>query len=240
MSKRPWSEDELLAAFRLWCAIPSSRLDQDNPAIIETAGILDRPPDEMIRQLAAFQNPDDALAGFGLDWEELAVESDAALSRLQESLELFDPDSEEADELTMSGPVATETDVMTRVRLVQEFFRDAVLAAYENRCAMCDIDVPELLAASHIIPWSVSVERRADPSNGICLCALHDRAFDRGLIGADENYRIIISKRLRESDAGKLHGVAFSEIDGAEIRMPSRFPPDQECLKYHVACDSSA
>ena len=54
-----------------------------------------------------------------------------------------------------------------------------------------------LLNASHIIPWSVDKMRRADPRNGLSLCVLHDRAFDRGLIAVDEDFRIILSEKVR-------------------------------------------
>lgn len=62
------------------------------------------------------------------------------------------------------------------------FFRAAVLAGYDHRCALTGLDLPELIHASHIIPWADNVPRRADPTNGIALNVLHDRAFDRGLI----------------------------------------------------------
>ena len=52
--------------------------------------------------------------------------------------------------------------------------------------------VPELLNASHIIPWSKDIARRADPCNGIALNALYDRAFDRGLITFDESFRQVL------------------------------------------------
>jgi len=89
-----------------------------------------------------------------------------------------------SDELEMPGG-ATEKNVLIKTRRVQSFFRAAVLTSYDNRCALTGLAIPELLNASHIIPWSVDEKRRADPRNGICLNAFHDRAFDRGLISFD-------------------------------------------------------
>ncbi|SUA24417.1 Uncharacterised protein [Neisseria gonorrhoeae] len=53
------------------------------------------------------------------------------------------------------------------------------------------IKQPELLVASHIKPWREDKDNRLNPRNGLCLNALHDKAFDRGLLGIDENFKII-------------------------------------------------
>jgi len=71
----------------------------------------------------------------------------------------------------------TESFSLVRIRLVQTFFRNSVLASYENRCAISGVTVPSLLVASHIIPWTVNESRRADPRNGVCLNSLYDKAF---------------------------------------------------------------
>lgn len=93
------------------------------------------------------------------------------------------------------GP--SETERVVRVRRVQAFFRCVVLAAYRNRCALSGLGIRELLNASHIIPWNADVSRRADPKNGIALNAIYDRAFDRGLITFDEEFRVVLSAKLR-------------------------------------------
>jgi predicted restriction endonuclease len=90
-----------------------------------------------------------------------------------------------------------------------------------------------LLNASHIIPWSVDKIRRADPRNGLSLCVLHDRAFDRGLISIDDNFRIILSGKVKIAGAPKLHRVGLLEIEGKKIRLPDKFRPDQKAFTYH-------
>ncbi|MGH8679339.1 MAG: HNH endonuclease [Burkholderiales bacterium] len=120
-----------------------------------------------------------------------------------------------------------------RTRRVQSFFRDAVLVSYNNRCALSDIAIPDLLNASHIVPWKTSVERRADPRNGIALNALYDRAFDRGLITFDEALRVVLSRRLRNGDAPGLHREALICLHGRKLRLPSRFAPDPDAIAYH-------
>jgi putative restriction endonuclease len=122
---------------------------------------------------------------------------------------------------------------LTTIPRLQSFFRSSVLSSYENRCAISGLEVPELLVASHIIPWSVNEHRRADPRNGLCLNALYDKAFDRGLITFDENDRVLISPRLRAKSANDFHRSTLLEIEGAPLILPTRFPPDHQALTYH-------
>jgi len=129
------------------------------------------------------------------------------------------------------GP--TETEIIARARRVQSFFRAAVLAAYDYRCALTGLAVPDLLNASHIIPWSTDQKRRADPRNGICLNALHDRAFDRGLITFDQDFRAVLSSRIDEYEETPIHRELLLNIAGRPLYLPARFQPEPEALEYH-------
>ena len=93
--------------------------------------------------------------------------------------------------------------------------------------------MPELLNASHIIPWKADAGRRAHPSNGLALNALYDRAFDRGLICFDEKLRVVVSGRLREGDVPALQRHALLEMEGRPLRLPYRFTPDPAALAWH-------
>lgn len=112
--------------------------------------------------------------------EAIAAEAEAAYARLTGR----DAPPLETELDLPEGP--TEIVRTVRARRVQSFFRAAVLASYEYRCALSDIALPDLLNASHIVPWKTDTARRADPRNGIALNALYDRAFDRGLITFDD------------------------------------------------------
>jgi len=83
-----------------------------------------------------------------------------------------------------SGP--TEIQATVKARRGQQFFRQAVLTAYDIRCCISGINVPRLLVASHIKPWGKFPSDRLNPQNGLCLSTLHDAAFDAGLIALDE------------------------------------------------------
>jgi putative restriction endonuclease len=89
-----------------------------------------------------------------------------------------------------------EREVKTRVN--QTIFRQIVIANYSGKCAITEIDIPDLLLASHIIPWSKNEEERLNPENGICLSALYERAFDKGYISINENFEILLSSQLKK------------------------------------------
>lgn len=77
------------------------------------------------------------------------------------------------------------------------------------------------------------MERRADPTNGVCLNALFDRAFDRGLITLDEGLRVVVSGRLKEAAGRAWLGCSLLEAEGRRIELPMRFPPAKEALEWH-------
>ena len=81
-----------------------------------------------------------------------------------------------------------------RTRVNQDYFRSVLLSNYGGACYLTGIDIPALLTASHIEPWAAATpSKRLMLSNGLLLNALHDRAFDRGLIVLDDRYRVVVS-----------------------------------------------
>ena len=246
--RRDWTSDELLLAFNQYCKTPFGRLHQRNPVIIALAAAIGRTPGALAMKLVNFASFDpthqdrnvsglrNASRGdreifdeFTANWEELAFQSEQALNRIGEIT--TDIGSDEAEFVMPEGP--TERERLTRVRIVQRFFHDAVIASYDGRCAMCGISVVELLNASHIIPWGRNVERRADPTNGLSLCGLHDRAFDRGLVTVTNELRIEVSATLHIPNPPELHRVGLIALDGEPIILPRRFHPDPAALEYH-------
>ena len=115
----------------------------------------------------------------------------------------------------------------------QGFFRAVVLAAYGYRCCITGLSITQLLNASHIVPWSVDKKNRTNPRNGLCLNAIHDRAFDCGLLTIASDLRIRISPKVKKvaSDAAA-HELLF-KYSGASIFLPRHFAPEPEFLKYH-------
>ena len=245
MKNTNWTREQALACFNLYCRIPFGKLHSRNPEIIAFAEAIGRTPSAVAMKLVNFasfdpvhqkRNVKGLANASNLDrmlWEEF----EAAPNRIAEQSEeefnrLAIPEKESSKELDLpTGP--TEKPLTRPMRLVQSFFRRSVLASYGYKCSFCGLEVRSLLNASHIIPWNVSVEMRANPRNGFCLCVLHDRAFDRGLMSVDPDSRLLISKRVKKVNPSPLHRVAFLDLDGQRITLPGRFLPDKECLKYH-------
>ena len=118
----------------------------------------------------------------------------------------------------------------------QDYFRRMILANYGGRCALTGISVPQLLLASHIIPWADKSHKkdRLNPCNGICLSALYDKAFDKGLFTiSPDDYTIQLSSALREYGTQEYFDKQFGSISGKQIAMPIDYKPNRDFLAYH-------
>lgn len=116
-------------------------------------------------------------------------------------------------------------------RLHQRSFRERVLRAYRESCALCRLRHRELLDASHIIPdHAPGGEPRV--SNGLALCKIHHTAFDRHFLGIDPEGRIHIRADVLDESDGPMLQHGLKEMHGARIHVPSRRQerPDREAL----------
>ncbi|MGH2644090.1 MAG: HNH endonuclease, partial [Chitinophagaceae bacterium] len=118
-----------------------------------------------------------------------------------------------------------------KTRINQNTFRQIVLVNYSGKCAISGIDIPELLIASHILPWSKYENERLDPQNGICLSPLYDKCFDKALIGIDTDFKIHLSESLKEKIDKPYFEKQFNDLEGREINLPEKFLPKREYLK---------
>ena len=121
-----------------------------------------------------------------------------------------------------------------KTRVNQYVFRQMVMVNYSEKCAITGIDIPELLFASHIIPWSQNEKERLNPENGICLSALYDKAFDKGLIGINKDSRIILSSKLKTYSTKEYYHQHFKSIEGQTLLSPSKYHPKKEFLEFHL------
>ena len=116
-------------------------------------------------------------------------------------------------------------------RLHQASFREAVIAAYDGRCALSGLPEQRLLDAAHII--SDKNEKLGQPivPNGMPLSKIHHAAFDAHLIGIDPDYRLHVSDRLLDQNDGPMLE-ALKQIDGEALHLPNRAKdrPDRDRL----------
>jgi len=242
---KKWSRRELIIAFNLYCQLPFGKIHSRNPIIVQVAKQLNRTPSSVAMKMLNFASLDPMIIdsgrhglgnasnadrevwqAFHQDWEKMALEGQSLLS-VADALPTTQPSVEEPAEFTGGTKKAT-----VDVRLKQSFFRQAILSSYQSRCCMSGLDDPRLLIASHIVPWNKDKANRLNPSNGLCLSALHDRAFDQGLITVTPDWKIRISKSLSRSKSNFCKMTLLS-LEGASIHLPEKFLPSSEFLLFH-------
>jgi putative restriction endonuclease len=108
----------------------------------------------------------------------------------------------------------------SRVRLHQARFRGRVLLAYANACTICRLKEGRLLDAAHI---AGDLEANGEPivPNGLSLCSIHHRAFDRDLVGVSPDYVVHVSRRLLEDEDGPMLDL-LKRFHSQPIVLPSR------------------
>ena len=241
-----WTRDQLLLALNLYYQTPFGKQHKTHPPIVALAEKIERTPSAVAMKLGNFTSLDPAekergIAGlsgasnadraiwkeFQSNRNELAADSEALLEQQFGS----EATKVEAEPLPPQG--ATEQVRSTRVRLQQRYFRRVILGSYQSRCCVTGLSVPTLLRASHIVPWAESESHRLDPSNGLCLSATFDAAFDRGLISLSDDLRLLLSPALGEFADDKELESSFFEREGDRIVEPVKNLPSQELLLKH-------
>ena len=98
----------------------------------------------------------------------------------------------------------TETEAKAKIRKGQQKFKQGLSPLWNHQCALCGIDLPALLRASHSKPWKDGTdEERLDMYNGLLLCCNHDALYDSGYIAFDGTGKIHISSEINEEDYAK-------------------------------------
>lgn len=243
-TKLKWTRDEMLIAFNLYCKIPFGQIHNKNPKIIQLAAKLNRTPSSVSWKLANLARFDESLkmrnikgASHGSrlekeiwdeyykDPEQIIYESEKLLFEYNLFIDVENKDTVYIKKHLLGHDVTRNV----KCRVNQNFFRSMVLATYENRCWISGICNSKLLIAGHIIPWSVNAKERLNPSNGICLNALFDKAFDTGLITITPDYVVVISECLLKNNCKGY----FSQFNHMQLKAPRRFLPNKEFLSYH-------
>lgn len=247
MSTERWTRSQLMLAFHLYCQLPFGRLHSRAPEIIELASLIGRTPSAVAMKLVNFASLDPLITSSGRkglsnasdadreiwnefhqDWEKLALESEQILNSLRGVSHAMT--DEEVDVIADYTGETRATFVETRIK--QDFFRRAVLSSYGGCCCITGLSIPQLLNASHIVPWSVDKQNRLNPGNGLCLSVLHDRAFDKGLLTVLPDLTIKVTGGLNNAE-NKFVDSALLAYDGKKIRAPEKFYPQREFLEYH-------
>ena len=244
-----WTRDELILAINLYCKLPFGKMHKATPEIIKFAELIGRTPSSIALKLGNFASFDPTLKERGIkgasnaskldkqiwdefynNWDIALIESEKLLAQTKHTT-IEKLNKIEIDDLPIEGK---EKERLVKVRVNQSIFRTMILATYNNKCCITGIDNADLLIASHIVPWSKDEKNRLNPMNGLCLNALHDRAFDKGLITiAADNYTIKISSILIKKNNVAIIENNFLMFEGKQINLPDKFLPSVKQLKIH-------
>lgn len=250
-----WSREQLLVAFNLYCRLPFGKLHARNLEIMRFAELIGRTPSALAMKLTNIASLDPAITSTGRsglpgsskadramwdemqqDWERFALESQATVDGLTGTPRLTAEQSvaEYGPEITDAINYSAENkSALVQVRVGQSFFRQSVLSAYQGRCCITGLSDSRLLVASHIIPWSADNRNRLNPRNGLCLSALHDKAFDQGLITLTDDFKIKTSRELNALERSHFADDWLLGLEGRPIELPEKFQPLREFIDWH-------
>jgi putative restriction endonuclease len=235
--RKPWTREETILAFELYCTIPSGKVTVNNPQIIELSRAINRTVNSVKLKLQNFKSYDpmyvangriglshgskldnEVVSEFLNKWDFLVLEAD----RIKTSSNLV---------VNQNNPDGRDIIVSQKARIGQAFFRKALLSAYGGKCCVSGLNISELLRASHIKPWSQSndVNEKTNPQNGLLLNALLDSAFDSGYITINNEYRVVVTSTLEHNNSSEL----ITRFSGAKITLPDKFLPDKRFIEYH-------
>lgn len=250
-----WSRQQTLAALHVYLQLPFGQLHHRNPKIEQLAGWIGRTASSVALKLVNLASLDPQIVASGrtgmgnasaLDrqiWSELQVNWDAvALDAVAEYEQLANAHGVTADEDLLAAVQSVEQppqegktrSAMVQLRVNQARFRQAVLASYGATCCISGLRHERLVIASHIVPWSEDTQNRLNPQNGLCLSALHDRAFDQGLITVMPDFKVCVSPKLRAMTDNGFMADALLRFHQQPIQLPERFRPSQEFLARHA------
>ena len=250
-SRTAWTREQLLIAFGLYCWLPFGKLHYRNPDIIENAERIGRTPSALAMKLTNIASLDPAIVASGRsglsgasaadkamwqemneNWDQFVMAVHAAQERPSVGHDLAGERGEYRDSVEDVSFLGSTKESLVSVRVGQAFFRNSVLSAYDYRCCVSGLALPQLLVASHIVPWSQDEHNRLNPRNGLAMSVLHDKAFDRGFITIANDLTVRVSSSAMKN-ADPFFCSAIAAYDGKPIVLPEKFRPDPSFLQYH-------
>ena len=214
---RNWTEQEDILALFLYTLLPSGKWDKHNPTIMKYASLLNRTPSSVVFKLGNLRSLDNSHTSKGFSniskmdrevWEKYLNKPYELVVAYEQSLRIFAPDSTIVADSGILLPflengrqdyAEPNSYGWSAIRKGQSSFRLALLSNYNHQCCLSDIKNPDMLLASHIVPWSKDEKNRTNPQNGLLLNALLDRAFDKGYITVSpSSFETIVSKRIKD------------------------------------------
>ena len=253
-----WTRAHTLAAFHLYTLLPFGKLHRGTPEIRQLAAWQGRTPSSVAMKLVNFASLDPQIVASGRaglsgasnqdrvlwaelyhDWDKVAEEAANAYAMLALYHGVASDNAliEEVETNAVRQPEFDEGRTRSswvQVRLNQARFKKSVLVSYNATCCISGLQHENLVIASHIVAWSRDSKNRLNPQNGLCLSALHDKAYDQGFITVRPDSTIRVSPALKALKQDSFMADGLLRFHGQPIRLPDRFGPAPEFLAFHA------
>lgn len=182
------------------------------------------------------------IAGFSEDVYSLLINNDSLIQEIATIIlnehfsETLHEDILQAVGLNISGIISSDINT-NKKRIRDPKFREKILIAYENRCAVCGFNVRlgntlVGVEAAHI-RWHQSGGPDIE-KNGIALCSMHHKLFDRGVFTLSDSRELLVAEQA--------HGTrGFEEwlmkYHGTKISNPIHpdYIPRDSFINWHVS-----
>lgn len=249
MVRNLWTREEMILVLNLYLKLPFGQMYSRNSQVKHIAELIGRSSNAVAFRLVNFASLDPQLRQRGISgmsnggkyckeiWEEFAANREGLLFESERILAEREGTTVERKYESLiripTGMTGEEKLRQVKTRVNQNVFRQIVLANYNGKCALTGIDVPELLVASHIIPWAVNREERLNPENGICLSTLYDKCFDIGLLSLTKDFQVIYARQLKENVGKDFYDRFFQSFEYQTITLPVKYLPKQDFLEWH-------
>lgn len=246
---KPWSKEETIIAFNLYCKIPFKDCNKNHPTIIKYAQLLGRTPSALNMKIGNIGRLDPDLTKKGITglthgakleeevWaefynnpESLAFESERLIAQI--SKQETDNSSDFNPE---NFPQGIDKEIIIKQRINQNFFRATVMCSYNFSCCISGVSNIELLEACHIVSWSQDSINRTNPKNGLCMNSFFHKAYDKHLMAITPDLLIIFSDKLLDNIKDISFANYLHQINGKKIIMPNKFHPQKEFLEIHFS-----
>lgn len=228
-----WTRPQTLAALHIYLQLSFGQLHQRNPKLIQLAHWIGRTPGAIALKLVNLASLDPVIVASGrsgmgnasaLDrqiWDELQGNWDTVALAA----------AAEYEHLAQSNGLQADQDLLEEAQASVDV---SPLEEGRTRSATVQVQNEKLVIASHIVPWSTDTKNRLNPQNRLCLSALHDRAYDQGLITVLPDFTVRVSPQLRAKPSDSYISESLLRFDRQPIRSPERFGPTPAFLEWHA------
>lgn len=251
-----WTRDEFLLVMNLYTKLRYGQFNYKNAEVIHLAELIGKTAGAVAFKLVHLSRQDpkhkDRVKGlanpgknaiqmyneFVNNWDDMLYQSEVLLAKYQnkniEDIALNQNEIQEIKKDILQGKEGKYIERIVKTRVNQSLFRKVVVNNYSNSCAVCSLDIQSLLVASHILKWSENKEHRLNPTNGLCLCNIHDRAFELGYIGINTDYSILLSEEIKQVKKRETFSSLFGRHENKSINLPDKFYPNTDFLETHL------